>query len=90
VVEPQGTAERIVRWSLLDPVGWFLLQVAELFFAGVVGRVVIWVLGGDVASSAQWTLYAVIILSLAVVTYRVRRRYLAEHQEPHDPERETP
>jgi uncharacterized membrane protein HdeD (DUF308 family) len=76
--EHQGRAERIVRWSLVDPIGWLALQIAEMFLAGAVVRAVVAVRGGG-STGFQWGTFGGILLVLAGVTYWVRRRYLADH-----------
>ena len=73
-----------VRWLLVDPVGWFVLQVAMLFLAGVIGRVIVSAAGGDVSSGAQWAMYAVLLIAMGLVIYRIRKRYLADHPEEDD------
>ena len=86
--EPTGRAERVVRWSLLDPIGWFLLQLTLLLFAGgivwVVDRVI-----GDLSPGAQWGVFAAVLLLLAALTYWIRRRYLAEQDRAGDRELEA-
>jgi len=82
VGEQIGRAERVVRWSLVDPIGWFILQLTLLLFAGGVVWVVDRAVGGDLSSGAQWGVFAALLLVLAVVVYLARRRYLddLEHQ----------
>jgi hypothetical protein len=73
-----GRAERVVRWSLIDPIGWFILQVTLLLFAGGVVWVVDRAVGGDLSSGAQWGVFGAVALVLAVIVYLARRRYLED------------
>ena len=79
--DPEERSGGAIRWLLVDPAGWFVLQILMLFLAGVIGRVIVWIAGGDISSSAVWGLYAVLLIAMAIVLYRVRRRYLAAHPE---------
>jgi F0F1-type ATP synthase assembly protein I len=78
--DPPERNRRTARWLLVDPAGWFVLQIGLLFLAGVIGRVIIWLVG-DVSTSAAWAIYAVLLIGFAVVIYKIRRRYLTEHPE---------
>jgi hypothetical protein len=79
VEEHPGRADRLVRWSLLDPIGWLALQATELFFAGALVRGIDAALGGDMSPGFQWGVFGAVLLALALFTYLVRRRYVAEH-----------
>jgi hypothetical protein len=80
-VDERTGAERLVRWALLDPIGWLALQLAELFAIGALVRAFSSALGISLSTGATWAVFAVVVLAVAVVNYVVRRRYVAAHPE---------
>jgi hypothetical protein len=82
VGEQPSRAERFVQWSLLNPIGWTAFQLAQLFLAGGVVLIMHVALGEHASRGLLWGAFAVIVLALALVNYAVRRRYLADHEDP--------
>ncbi len=82
--ERPGRAERFVRWSVENPIGWLLFQFAQVFAAAAVVRLIAVVLGDRASSSLQWGLFAAIVLGLAVLNYRLRKRVLSDTTPPAD------
>ncbi|MFL5796419.1 MAG: hypothetical protein ACJ77A_00605 [Actinomycetota bacterium] len=76
--ERPGRAERFVRWSVENPIGWTLFQLAQIVVVVVLVRLIAVVLGDRASSSLLWGLFAVIVLALAALNYRLRKRILAD------------
>jgi hypothetical protein len=85
-MERPGSAERLVRWSVENPIGWLLFQFAQVIVPAGLVRLIGMVLGDRASSSLLWGLFALIVFGLAVVNYRLRKRILAETG-THDPDR---
>jgi hypothetical protein len=76
--ERPSRGERIVRWSVENPFGWMAFQFAQVIVAAGLVRLVGLALGDRASSSVLWGLFAAIVLVLAVLSYLLRRRILAE------------
>jgi hypothetical protein len=80
--ERPGRAERFVRWSVENPIGWLLFQLAQVVVAVALVRLIAVALGDRASSSLLWALFAAIVLGLALLNYRLRKRVLSDTRPP--------